>query len=468
MSNELEIKVKATGETKPLDDAKQKLDEVKGKGEGASGAFGKMGAEQGKAMQSAQNLGKALKSLASGDISGATQAAGKLAPAIAGIAGPVMAAVAAFKIWEKVLSDIAEAQKSAKFGELETLTNNAATAAESAAREFAKVLEQLGLIADKKDSVAAIASEVAKLNDETERAKINADRSRELAGTSDDIERARINAKHDARLAGVDERARSRNVETEQASIDRERERLQAENVALTDKIRADGRARGAATMRAQEAGEMADDYSPNWMSRNVFKWRGRMLADASQQFTDQQSAATSEAEAAVRRQQESAAQIRANKAALEALDNRERAVIPAMQANAAAQNDAGAAGRHLAGVDIDTRQRERDEAAAEKERERKRRADEAAAAEAEKAAELRRSYESAEGANNNARTRLDQARESWRSAPGADSGKELAAAEKAFDKSSAAFEKVVNAVEAFARRQETLANKLTADLNGV
>ena len=295
------------------------------------------------------SAGRALQSLASGNIAGATKAIGGMGGALGKLVPFVALVVAGFKGWASVLEKIQNRIHGLKVDELAMLTGNAAANAQSAARQYSNASAEIEANARRSANAAGLASEIVGANDSSDRAYLDAERQRALAGAGSQAERDAINKRHAEDSGRLDSDAAQRKIDEAQAGMTRDREALEARVAALVDGIKGDNRVAGQYGAAAQAADENAEDYMPDWMSRNIFKQRGARLAGQAQGFVDEQSAATSGRESSVRAAQEKLAQLKEARAMLAELEERERSLIPAMQESAEAAEELQKATREAA-----------------------------------------------------------------------------------------------------------------------
>jgi len=295
------------------------------------------------------NMGRAIGALAQGNIPAAGKALSGFGGAMAKL-GPV-ALVTSFAIKQLVgmFQRIAEARKQARLETVETYMKAAGLAAENASRQFAKAKNEIAAFAKAKDSAAKRDSEIAKLNESTDRNNLETDRIRALSGASNQAERDKINSDFDARAGAIDEAERQRVIQEERDRIVREREKAEAEIKALQDAIKANTKAGSMASRAAQDAAETADEYMPSWIRRNVFTWGANDRMALAQQFIDKQTAAVDEQGRIMGDSRDKLQQIKDLNAALEELAERERTVIPAMEESATSADELAKATREAA-----------------------------------------------------------------------------------------------------------------------
>lgn len=373
----IEIKVTTVAEG---DGAKKTADEL-GKVDQAAKATAKSQEKMGREAERAaagkaskfKAVGDAIKNFLGGSADSAIASLQQLGPKIAAGGAVAMASVGAFKAVSAAIERLRTAATEAKKAEIDILVKNAAEAAEQGALSFAAMGRAIAAAADKREGLAAIAKEAADLADQLERQNIANNRAKELSGATDEIERAKINRKYDEQLAGLDSRARDRGVSSEAERIERERQRLAEENDLLRKGIQDDRRNVGRLSQAAQMAGEEGDAQLPRWATPlvDIGGWDTKKMERA-KAYYDQQGELTGKAQETLVGMREKAERIKANEQAMQLLEERKKAVVPAMRQLNAATDMGAIISSASAGTAIARSERKRaaEKAAAEKKEE--------------------------------------------------------------------------------------------------
>ena len=459
----IEIKVTTVAEG---DGAKKTADEL-GKVDQAAKATAKSQEKMGREAERAaagkaskfKAVGDAIKNFLGGSADSAIASLQQLGPKIAAAGAVAMASVGAFKAIGAAIERFRAASVEAKKAEINILAKNAAEAAEQGARSFEAMGRAIAAAAGKREGLAAIAKEAADLADQLERQNIANNRAKELSGATDEIERAKINRKYDEQLAGLDSRARDRGVSSEAERIEREKQRLAEENDLLRKGIQDDRRNVGRLSQAAQMAGEEGDAQLPRWATPlvDIGGWDTKKMERA-KAYYDQQGELTGKAQETLGGMREKAERIKANEQAMQLLEERKKAVVPAMRQLNAATDMGAVVSSASAGADI----RRMEEARASEER---RTAQEAAAA-AQREAEAREAYDYGRGNLAAARGSVADAEGQYRTAPGVGAAKALQEAKAALKEQEAAFKDLAQALAQASRESSRQAKAAKADLS--
>lgn len=407
-----------------------------------------------------KTVGNVMRSLASGDMAGAANAATELGGKFVAIGGAAAAAFASVSM--AVKAAVAKAIENAKMLN-EIKFGNLDAAAKSLGDRFAEVTGQIDAAKASADALAEASVAVNEAGFSARVAIVNAERNKELAGVDPDDKEAknRINAKYDAEVADLTAGREKDRLSEGKAARERERKRIQDQLAALNKRDQDyEGTLKSTESMVA-EAEDALDAYGGR-EKYSVGRWLGNIVSFGHVGRKNQMAG-------------ENIARLRGYQAtALKGLGDNElkRREMRQQLAVLDAQGQADPyrelnveATRSGARYGAKILEREADSERA-KNIEKERAAAQEAAAAAQREAEAREAYDYGRGNLAAARGSVADAEGQYRAAPGVGSAKALQEAKAALKEQEAAFKDLAQALAQASRESSRQAKAAKADLS--
>lgn len=219
----IRIGIETTGDTKAVDDATKKVDNLSKKNEDSAKSSGKAAKGGIDASKGFATLGQTAAA-SSGSIGGLASALGGMAqqlPALAGMAGPIGMAIAAFMAWKSAIDAVIDSQESLAKGLRDTAAGNVEAGVRSLIRYYNDLQKAIANAADEARLYADAEASKDDAQTKADLAALELDRSRRLASLApgDTLGARAVDLDAAERRAGIEDAAAKRRSDRELAAL---------------------------------------------------------------------------------------------------------------------------------------------------------------------------------------------------------------------------------------------------------
>lgn len=237
----IRIGIETTGDTKAVDDATKKVDNLSKKNEDSAKSSGKAAKGGIDAAKGFATLGQTAAA-SSGSIGGLASALGGMAqqlPALAGAAGPIGLAIAAFMAWKSAIDAVIASQASLDKGLRDTAIGNTEAAVRSLSEAYDRLGKSIATAAEDARAYTAAENERDDAELAAELAALDLEKAQRLSGldTGDDIGKRAMELDISERRAAATDAAARRKADREAASIRVQSEAAAAEKALASEQI---------------------------------------------------------------------------------------------------------------------------------------------------------------------------------------------------------------------------------------